>query len=125
MTNPERPNSEHPAPGEMPRRAQPEQTSDHRLQAAFDAFSTLPGVSPDHDERLEQFVDAWAGSWTDQAQMTRGLTGIGAVEDAIDQLRLDAPTGGFVRIDYQALDQIIAQRWDIIERDGTFHAFEK
>lgn len=131
-TNPEHPNPQHPGaePGGPHRRAQPERPSgaqldDDRLDEAFGVFGALPGVSTDPDERLEQFVDAWAGSWTDPAQMTRDLSGIGAVEDALDQLRLDAPTGDFIRIDYQALDQLVTERWTITERNGTFHVFEK
>lgn len=116
MTNPEHPTSleQHQEP-----------TPDEQRQAALDIFSGLEGVSTDPDERYEQFVNSYAGSWTDQVQMTRDLSGIGAVEDAIDQLRVDAPTGDFIHIDYQALGQLIAERWTIIEWGGTFHAFEK
>lgn len=118
-------NPEHPGPGETPRRAQPEQTGSDQLQAAFDAFSSLPGVSPNNEERREQFVDAWAGSWTDPVQLTRDLTGIASVEDAINNLSIDAPTTRFIHIDYQALDHLVAERWDIVHARGMFHAFEK
>lgn len=130
MTNPEHPNPDHPdfKPG-TPRRAQPEQgnepTPDDQRRTALAAFSTLVGVSTNPDERAEQFFDAYVGSWSDRAQMIRDITGIGTVEDAINQMGLDLPTGRFIHIDYQALEELIAERFDIVEQDGIFHIFEK
>jgi hypothetical protein len=97
------------------------------LDPAFAAFLELPGVDVTADPRdlRDQFEATFVGYYSDRFEAARSLTPIGRVEDAIAGCENDGIGASFVRIDYDQLFWLMAQRWDFVEQDHWVHVFEK
>lgn len=104
----------------------------HELHAkygtAFAAFLTLDDVDLTGGgiDLEQQFLSCYLGSFNDYDQLARAhIQALGWQEELDRLIQAEAIPPDFLRWDYQAVNELITEGWDIVELDGRLHHFAK
>lgn len=96
-----------------------------RYGEAFEAFLTLGDVEASSAQLEEAFLDSYRGTFVDQNDLIREVTDLTKIEQAVDHINQTLLGGEFVLLDHELLRQTVAHQFDIIDRGGRLHVFDR
>lgn len=107
-----------------PRRADTTARSDEN--AAYEAFLTLEGISPDDPRNTEHFTGSYVGSWETLEHFAAAIVAsLGWAQALAEFTEVNAIPTQALRWDQQVLQAHLRETYDIVESSGYCHVFER
>lgn len=91
----------------------------------FRAFLMLNDVDPSRDDLIPTFHEWYIATFASRDKLLEELTEVTDWEASVAAFAAEYGIEDFVRLDRNALWEVIQDAWDIVELDGKYHVFEK
>lgn len=99
---------------------------DELFGTSFKAFLTLPDVNAADPNLLESYHQTYVGSFRTVEEALHALTPLADWETELGNWATDHGLGSeTVRIDLDAIEVTMREMYDLVERNGLLHAFNK
>lgn len=92
---------------------------------AFRAFLMLDDVDPRRDDLISRFHEWYVATFSSRDALLDGLSEVTDWEAAVKALAEELGIEGFVRVDREAIWDVIHDAWEIVELNGKYYVFEK